>query len=410
MSQPATRDAGRNAGRERNLTIDWLRVLGICAVVLIHVSEVFNPWDEWHVSNAERSPVAGEVVVFFAPWIMPLLMLLAGWSSWYALERRSPRQFAGERVRRLGLPLVLGTLLLVLPQVYLERRMRVQFAGSIVEFVPRFFDGVYPSGNLSWHHLWFLAHLLVYSLVALPLVRRWRTARGRAELARVARWCAGPFGLLWLAAPLVLERHVLWWLLPDRLALASDWANHAILLVAYLYGYMLAAEPSLGADVDRQWRNALVLAATLSAALWALAWRGALPGHLPAPYSAGYLAFWSLYGVGAWAWLVAILGLSRRCRWPGGAAFEWARARSYAWYLVHQPVVVAGAVLVVPTRLPVAAKFALLLALAVAGTVAATELLRRFAATRALLGLPARRGARAARAVAVSGSPAEASR
>jgi glucans biosynthesis protein C len=401
-----THPAPHAAARGRNLRIDWLRVLGIGAVVLIHVCEVFNPWDAWHVSNGERSRLAGEVVVFFAPWIMPLLMLLAGWSSWYALERRTARQFAGERVWRLGLPLVLGTLLLVLPQVYLERRMRGQFTGSIVAFVPHFFEGIYPSGNLSWHHLWFLAHLLVYSLVALPLVRRWRTERGRAELARVARWCAGPFGLLWLAAPLVLERHVLWWLLHDTSALASDWANHAILFVAYVYGYMLAAEPSLGADVDRQWRNALVFAAATSAALWALAWRGALPDHLPAPYSAGYLAFWSIYGVGAWAWLVAILGIARRLRWPDGAAFRWARARSYAWYLVHQPIIVALAVFLVPTRLSLAAKFALLLTLGVLGTVAVTELLDRFALTRALLGLPTRRPRRRDPATAVNGSPA----
>jgi peptidoglycan/LPS O-acetylase OafA/YrhL len=381
--------------RERNLVIDWLRVLGICAVLVIHVGEVFNPWDQWHVSNAERSRLAGEVVVFFAPWIMPLLMLLGGWSSWYALERRSARRFADERIRRLGVPLVLGTLVLVLPQVWLERRWRGQFHGSILAFVPHFFEGVYPSGNLSWHHLWFLAHLLVYSLLALPLFRHWRTEHGRLQLKRIASWCAGPFGLLWLAAPLVVERHVLWWLLRDTSALASDWANHAILFVAYVYGYMLAAEPALGEDIDRQWRSALVFAVAMSAALWALAWRGLLPDHLPAPYSTGYLAFWSIYGVGAWAWLVAILGLARRRTWTTSARFEWARDRSYAWYLVHQPVVVAAAVVVVETRLPLGAKVAAVATLSVVGTVAITELLERSAATRVLIGLPFTRAPRA---------------
>ena len=400
--------------RERNLVIDWLRLLGICAVLVIHVGEVFNPWDEWHVSSPERSRLAGEVVVFFAPWIMPLLMLLAGWSSWYALQRRSARRFAGERVLRLGLPLLLGVFVLVLPQVYLERRMRGQFDGSLVAFVPRFFEGVYPRGNLSWHHLWFLAHLLVYSLVALPLFRHWDSESGRHQLRRVAAWCAGPFGLLWLAAPLVLERHVLWWLLSDSTALASDWANHAILLVAYVYGYMLAAEPALAQDVDHQWRSALVFAVAMSAALWALAWRGALPNHLPQPYSAGYLAFWSIYGVGAWAWLVALLGLARRRTWTTSALFEWARARSYAWYLVHQLIVVAAAVVVVPMRLPLGAKIAAVAALSVVGTVVGTELLEHFAATRVLIGLPAGRGRERKRERAapappppvVSGSPA----
>jgi glucans biosynthesis protein C len=372
----------------RNLVIDWLRVLGICAVLVIHVGEVFNPWDEWHVANPERSRLAGEVVVFFAPWIMPLMFLLAGWSAWYALERRPAGRFARERLVRIGIPLVLGVLLLVPPQVYLERRLRGQFTGSLVAFYPHFFDGLYPTGNFSWHHLWFLGHLLVYSLVALPLFRWWRTERGRSQLARVARWCAGPVGLLWLAAPLVLERHALWWLLPAKAALTVDWANHAILLVAYVYGYMLAAEPAFVADVDRQWKSAALFAVAMSAALWAMAWRGLLPGGIPEPYSTGYLAFWSIYGVGAWAWVVFVVGAARRVRWRDPPLFHWARDRSYAWYLVHQPVVVAAAVAVIPTRLSLGAKIAAVSALSVVGTVLATETLTRFAVTRVMLGLP----------------------
>ena len=390
---------------ERNLLIDWLRVLGIGAVVLIHVCEVFNPWDQWHISNPERSRLAGEVVVFFAPWIMPLLMLLAGWSSWYALERRTVHRFARERVVRLGVPLVLGLFVLVLPQVYLERRMRGQFHGSLLAFVPQFFVGIYPSGNLSWHHLWFLAHLLVYSILALPLFLHWRSERGRRQLARLASWCAGPFGLLWLAAPLVLERHLLWWALSDTSALASDWANHAILFVAFVYGFMLAAEPALARDVDRQWRSALLFAVAMSAALWALAWRGALPDHLPAPYSAGYLAFWSIYGLGAWAWLVAIVGLARRRVWRTSRAFEWAAARSYAWYLVHQPIVVAAAFLIVPTQAALGAKIGGIAVAAVGGTIALTALAERAQIGRLLLGLPDER-ADARPAVVVSASSA----
>ena len=380
---PLPSEAGR-----RDLSIDWLRILGIAAVLLIHVAEVFNPWDEWHVSNPERSRVVGEVAVFFAPWIMPLLMLLAGASTWYALRRRSIGRYVRERSWRLAVPLVLGTLLLVPPQVYLERRLRGQFSGSYWEFFPHFFEGLYPRGNLSWHHLWFLAHLFVYSIVALPLFRYWRTERGRLALKRVAAWCSGPFGLLWLAAPLVLERHILWWVLPDRAALTVDWANHAILFVAYLYGFMLAAERGLAADVDRQWQSTLVFAAATSLALWALAWRGVLPYGLPAPYAPGYLAFWSIYGVGAWAWLVTVLGVARRVRWPDTALFRWARDRSYAWYLVHQPVVVAAAVVVIPTRLPLGAKVAAVFVLSLVGTIVATELLGRLAPTRVLIGLP----------------------
>ena len=59
----------------------------------------------------------------------------------------------------------------VVPQVYVERisvgmpdRMSPRdFHGSYLDFYPHYFEGAYPSGNLSWHHLWFLAYLLVFS-------------------------------------------------------------------------------------------------------------------------------------------------------------------------------------------------------------------------------------------------------
>ncbi|HVZ78585.1 MAG TPA: hypothetical protein VG818_11445 [Gemmatimonadaceae bacterium] len=47
--------------------VDWLRLWAMCGVFVIHVCEVFNPWDEWHITNAARSNVLGEVVVLMAP-------------------------------------------------------------------------------------------------------------------------------------------------------------------------------------------------------------------------------------------------------------------------------------------------------------------------------------------------------
>jgi surface polysaccharide O-acyltransferase-like enzyme len=373
---------------ERDLALDWLRDLGICAVVLIHVCEVFNPWDAWHVANPERSRLAGEVVVFFAPWIMPLLMVLAGAAAFYALRRRTAKKFARERVTRLLVPLLVGILILVPPQVDLERRLEGAVRGSFIAFYPHFFEGLYPRGNLSWHHLWFLAHLFVYSLLALPLFHYWQTEKGRRQLRRIASWCTGPFGLFWLAVPLVLERHLLWGLLSDRLVLTSDWANHAILFVAYIYGYMLAAEPELSAAVDHQWKNALLLAGVISAGLWALAWRGFLPNGLPQPYAPGYLAFWSAYGIGAWAWIVALLGMMRALPLRDLAFLRWSRTRSYAWYLVHQPIVIAIAVVIIPLHWGPGGKFLAIGVATVAGTVAAAEGLQRIALTRRLFGLP----------------------
>lgn len=61
-------------------------------------------------------------------------------------------------------------LFIVPPQVYVERLYFGQFTGSYLQFWPaEAFIGSYPEGNISWHHLWFLPYLLIYSVVLSPL-------------------------------------------------------------------------------------------------------------------------------------------------------------------------------------------------------------------------------------------------
>jgi hypothetical protein len=363
------------SGGHRLAFVDALRVYAVAMVFVIHVGEVFNPWDEWHITNAVRSRVLGEIVVLFAPWIMPLVMLLAGVSAWFALRTRDDGEYLRERTRRVLLPLVIGTLVLVPPQVWLERRFRHQFDGSLLAFYPHFFEGIYPRGNFSWHHLWFLAHLYLYSLLALPLFRWLQRPEGARVLGALARLVSGSAGLVWLALPLVVERSLLWGLFPERHMLTSDWSNHALLFVAYLYGFVLAGVPGLRSSIRERWPRALPVALAGMAALMYATWRGLIPWQLPAPYSHRYLAFWALYAWCAWAWMIVMLGAGQRWLQRAGSGLHRAEPLAYAWYVVHQPVIVAVAYVVVRWPLGVGAKAATIFAASAAGTLATILLL-----------------------------------
>jgi peptidoglycan/LPS O-acetylase OafA/YrhL len=384
----ATRAASEGQS-ERLYYVDAIRILAIGLVLLAHVVEVFNPWDEWHIANLERSRVAGEVAVLVAPWVMPIVMLLAGVSAWYSLRRRDNTTYVRERAVRLLVPLAAGTLILVPPQVYLERRLHGQFAGSFFAFYPHFFQGVYPDGNLSWHHLWFLAHLFAYSVLALPLFRYLQRGDNRA-MHWAARVCGGPGGILWLAVPLILERNVLWGLFRERHMLTSDWSNHALLFVAYIYGFILAGTPWLGSVIDAQWRRTMLLGAIGTGVLGIGAWNGMLPSRIPPPYSLKYLAFWTLYAVCAWAWMVGVLGAGRRWVRHDSPLLRYGRRVGYGLYIVHQPIIVAVAFVVVQWHQPVAVKFLVVLVTSIIGTVLSAEVVGRVPFARALLGLSTR--------------------
>jgi fucose 4-O-acetylase-like acetyltransferase len=192
-----------NAALRRRPEIDILRVVAMLVVLVVHSAEPFNPWDDWHVRSPERSRWLGELVLFLAPWVMPLFMLLAGASAWHSLGRRSARAYVHERVTRVLLPLAAGILILVPPQMYIDRRERGLFDGSLLEFYPHFFDGLYPNGNFGWLHLWFLGLLALFALITLPLFRWLRTAAGRRVTSRLATVSALPAAIMLVGMRLV---------------------------------------------------------------------------------------------------------------------------------------------------------------------------------------------------------------
>jgi surface polysaccharide O-acyltransferase-like enzyme len=113
-------------------------------------------------------------------WIMPLLFAIAGISSRYALERRSTRQYAKERVRKVLVPLIFGLLLIVPIQPYL--------AGLFYNGHANYFDSFTKVTDLSGYdgaftpaHLWFILFLFVISMVSLPFMI-WYKNKGKGTL------------------------------------------------------------------------------------------------------------------------------------------------------------------------------------------------------------------------------------
>lgn len=385
-------DAGTpRAAGERLAYVDALRAIALAGVFVVHAASPFDPWDRWHVTSPDRSRVLGEVVVLLAPWLMPLVALLAGVGAWHSLRHRSNGAYLRERAARLLVPLGAGMVLLVPPQLWLERRMQGRFDGSLLDFYSHLMDGgLYPRGNLAWHHLWFLAHLFAYAVLTLPLLRFLQGERGARGMRWLAARCGGRAGLLWLAIPLVVQRHLLSPLLTGDRVHYADWSNRGLLPAAFVLGFVLAGERRLGEAIDRQWRGALAGVLAGAAMVGVAAWHGLIPSRLPAPFSAGYLAFWSLYAIGAWSWMVVALGAGRRWLRTEGAVVRYARAVGAAFYLLHQPVIVAVAFVVVRRDAPLPVRAAAVAALSLAATLLLVEALRFLRLPAPLFGLERR--------------------
>ena len=73
--------------------LDWLRVILLFGVFLYHVLKPFDPSIAWHINNADKTDAVMGILMSINPWGIPLFFLVSGAGSWFALRRRSNRQY-----------------------------------------------------------------------------------------------------------------------------------------------------------------------------------------------------------------------------------------------------------------------------------------------------------------------------
>jgi hypothetical protein len=360
----------------REYGLDWLRVLAFLILIFYHTGMFFVPW-EFHLKNPEQSTALTYVMLFFNRWRLPLLFFISGAGVAFSLRRRSLTQFAGERVRRLFIPLVFGMFVIVPPQIYFERLWRGQFSGSYLEFWPSVLHFVpYPKGSFSWHHLWFVVYILVYSLICLPVFAGLKSAATRRFFDRAAGWLGRP-GVIYLlnlpsiAVALTLGPH---W--PTTHNLVADWANFCGSLVTFLWGFILCGNARLLEVVTRKRREFLVLALILTVVFF-----GLHPSRVPRTIIEAY------YGM---AWIFAAVGYSRVYLNRPGARLSYATEAVYPFYIAHQTVLIALAYPMIGWSAPISVKLPLLAAGTFLGSWAIFELTRRWSVTRVLMGMKPR--------------------
>jgi peptidoglycan/LPS O-acetylase OafA/YrhL len=131
----STQADSTSQGTVRLHYLDTLRVLAVFMVFLFHAAIPFTMMD-WQVNNAETSVAASVFfIAFLGPWGMPFFFLLAGATAWFALRRRTARQFAGERVRRLLIPFLVGSVLITPLLAYIEWMSRTDIKANYVRLV-----------------------------------------------------------------------------------------------------------------------------------------------------------------------------------------------------------------------------------------------------------------------------------
>ena len=319
----------------RRHDIDSLRVMVFGLLILYHVGMFFVPWG-FHIKNDVIYPSLRWPMLFVNQWRLPILFVISGMGTFYALSKKTGCQFAMERTQRLLLPLVVGILLVVPPQVYFERLDKGQFVGGFFDFWPsQAFVGVYPSGNFSWHHLWFLPYLLLFTIVLLPGFLYLRKHPEARPVKWVASLAGRPFGLFWLVVPLYLLEALLEPFFPSTHARWGDWFNVVYYLTLFFYGFLLiSAKETFWQTVTTHRRKYLfcgLLGFTLLLGLW-LAFEDSIVVH----FTEALLKVLNL-----WAWILALFGYAAHYLNKPGKFIRYANEAVYPFYILHQTITIA---------------------------------------------------------------------
>lgn len=379
-----TRNPEAQAAREYGL--DWLRVFAFAVLILYHSGIAFVPW-EWHLKNPVQSRGLEVGMMLCNRWRLPLLFFISGAGVAFSLRRRDWATFARERLTRLLLPLVFGMLVVVPPQVYLER-LSQGARYSYAAFYRTVFEGVpYPQGSLSWHHLWFVAYILVFSLAGIPVFALLRGPPGQAGLSWMVRLferhraLVYAMGLPNLLVALTLGRH---W--PTTHNLVADWANLTGTFLTFLWGFAAVASPGfLDLITRRRWEFAV--GGVITAGLHLLPRLTAIDeGWPPTARLWFHEVVNDYYGL---TWILALVGFARAHITRPGPRLTWATEVVYPLYIVHQTITVLLVYWVIPKPWGVWPKFFLVAAGTFAGSLLLVEGIRRTRPLRPLFGLRA---------------------
>ena len=354
---PAAPTVVPDARARRQYELDWLRLLAVACVVLMHLAQTYarptDPAAMWSV----QSTTLAHVLALTGYWRMPILFLVAGMVATHTRGQRALGAYVRTRAERLLLPLLLGLLVLGPAQFTLDG----------------FLSGA--SGlRFDWGYFWFLGALVVITIVTLPLGAVLARPAVQARVAGVAhRWqslvllAALPLAATLLPYRLLGTRPVLGLVdLKTLLGYGGDFAA----------GMVLASAPAFRETVMRA-RGAALAVWAAAAVVQVAAARAGWDAHVPV----------IAVGVASWAWVLTCYGFAASyLATPSPVIVRWA-SRALAIYILHGVALAAARDIVLPPSLPLALEVPLLAALTVGGTLALVRLSEGSRAATRVLGL-----------------------
>jgi glucan biosynthesis protein C len=252
------------------------------------------------------------------------------------------------------------------------------YQGGFLSFIPQFFYYklfYYP----AYGHLWFLLYLFVFSMLCVPLFKRWQ--RDENRIGRIgAFFSQGHRLLLPIGALIVCELCLRpFFNITSKQMIVGDWANDAVYLCVFVYGYLFAADTRIQAKVRGYFKPSIVLGALSLAMLFYANFRWQVLGA-----NEIYLTpIWAFAkGVYECSAIIFLVYTGKACLNKGGKAIGYLSKASFMIYIFHFLPVTFFTLFFINLKMPIFVKFLLVVSLSYLTVFLIYELWRRIAALK----------------------------
>ena len=381
---------------KRLVELDWLRVLVFGLLILYHVGMLYAEGWGWHYKSSYSSKFLTNIMLWSNQWRMSLLFLISGAAVSFLLVKQSWWQFIHKRVLILLLPLVFGMLVVVVPQVYVEKNSEGLIdCPNYWHFWYAYLDQNSPefathktigAMHLTWNHLWFLPYLLAYSFIiwaAYPLLTRtwlspiWRWLADKATMPVVIFL---PIFISYILGALLDEDN------PVTLNFVQDWFNHARSLLVFLIGFVLVRMPLIWSRFSSlRWHFLLIALFTYAYILFSFN-GGSLNGLLWGDSDLARVInriFWTANG---WFWMLTLIAWAQHCFSVSNPTLRYLNSGVYCFYILHQTLIIVIAYFVVPHKWGAIVEPLLIISAVAIGCVVLFEVIKRLPVVPVLLG------------------------
>ena len=325
--------------QRRNYSIDLLRSTMMFIGIVYHVLLGLLPDSSttWKLPTTDHSKVLFVLFNCSADFIhtfrMPLFFFLSGLMASGYFARHGTKAFIVNRVKRIGIPLVIFWCVLVMVPQYTSA------VGNAIKHGDNFFAAMwnaFRSGSLLYvqlEHLWFIYYLMLFVLM-MPFVSRLTNSAFSKYLQRInaTNTCKIHKQALAIAAlsivPLTLLYFGKFMECPKWMSVNIQWTRFAFYFFYFVVGWFFVVF-KINLDVFKNSANRLLGAALIFTGI-----RFGLMYSNDLRFSA-HLVF---YAASIWLYIFAFIGLFQKITVKRINVAKYISDSSYWVYLIHVPI------------------------------------------------------------------------